>query len=153
MGTTITLPTEIFAGNFIFSVVPSWISATATRSLDLSKPTPKVLPQSQWKGGVFNAGLGLRYAFTPKFSLLTEYYPKPSRLPGYIKAGWVNGHTYGYQPGYAAGVSYKTFKHRFTLLATNTTATAENQILSGDHAGGPRQAGFWSLGFNVVRTY
>ena len=57
------------------------------------------------------------------------------------------------QNGFAAGVSYRTFKHKFTLMGTNTTGTTANQVLSGDYGGGPRPTSQWSIGFNVIRVF
>jgi hypothetical protein len=51
------------------------------------------------------------------------------------------------------GLTYKTFKHRFTLLGANTSGTTANQVLSGDYRGGPRSTGQWALGFNITRTF
>jgi len=72
---------------------------------------------------------------------MAEYYPRPSKIGKDFK------------PGYAAGFTYKTFKHRFTLVGTNTSGTTANQVLSGDYGGGARSTGQWALGFNVARTF
>jgi len=152
-GATIQAPMEFFLGDLILSVVPTYITATSTRRLDLSTNPATLLPVDRQKKGVFNVGLGLRYGFTEAFSAMTEYYPKPSRLPKDHIVGSINGADYGYQAGFAVGLSYKTFKHRFTISGSNTTGTTANQVLSGDHAGGPRPSGQWSFGFNVLRVF
>ncbi len=153
VGAAVQLPTEFFLGDLIVTLVPAYISATSTRALDLSTNPATFLPEDRRKKGIFNVGVGLRYGFTEKFSLMAEYYPKPSRLPKDHVAGTLNGEDYGYQAGFAAGLSYRTFKHRFTILGTNSTGTTANQVLSGDHGGGPRPSGQWSLGFNVTRVF
>ena len=124
-GTAVQVPAELFLGDsWIITLDPAYISRTTTQ--------PKA---------VFNAGLGLRFEATGKFSLLTEYYPRPGKIDK------------SYRPGFAAGASYKTFKHRFTVLATNALGTTTNEILSGDFGGGPRSTGQWALGFNISRTF
>lgn len=152
-GATVQVPTEFFLGDLIITLVPTYVTATATRSLDLTTNPATVLPSDKQKKGLFNMGIGLRYGFTEKFSAMGEYYPKPSRLPNNHIVGQINGEDYGYQAGFAFGVSYKTFKHRFTVIGTNTTGTTASQVLSGDHGGGPRPSGQWSLGFNIVRVF
>jgi hypothetical protein len=124
-GTTFLAPTEFFIGEAVtFSLVPTLISRTTSQ-----------------EKSVFNVGAGLRVEFSDKFSFISEYYPRPSKLAKTFEKGW------------AAGVSYKTFKHRFTLVGTNASGSTSNQILSGDYAGGPRPNGKWGIGFNVVRTF
>jgi hypothetical protein len=80
-----------------------------------------------------------------------EYYPRPSKLAKAAPGGITDGTTY--QNGYAAGFSYKTFKHRFSVFGTNASGTTDNQVLSGDYGGGPRHSSQWSLGFNVTRIF
>jgi hypothetical protein len=151
-GVTLQIPTEIFiTDDIIFSVVPTYITRTTTTDTILTPApgeTPKTTPNT---GGVFNVGLGLRGAITEKFSLVAEYYPRPSKLakaaPGGI-TDWTS-----YQNGFAAGFSYKTFKHRFTVVGTNASGTTGNQVLSGDYGGGPRPSAKWSIGFNVARVF
>ena len=58
-----------------------------------------------------------------------------------------------YQNGFAFGVTYKTFKHRFSLMGTNVSGTLANQVLSGDYYGGPRVSSQWAIGFNVTRVF
>lgn len=152
-GATVQVPTEFFLGDLIVTLVPSYVTSTTTRKLDLSTNPATFLPAGKEKKGLFNLGIGLRYGFTEKFSAMAEYYPRPSRLPKEHIVGTINGEDYGYQNGFAAGISYKTFKHRFTLIGTNTIGTTANQVLSGDHGGGPRPSGQWSLGFNIVRVF
>ncbi|BDU71280.1 DUF5777 family beta-barrel protein [Mesoterricola silvestris] len=119
------LPTEFFLGDFaVLSVVPTYLSRTTTQK----KP-------------VFTAGAGLRVDITDKLGFVGEYYPRPSKVDR------------TFRPGYSAGFTYKTFKHRFTLVATNATGTTTNQVLSGDYGGGARSTGQWALGFNVARTF
>lgn len=124
-GATFQVPAEIFLGDLgIFTLVPTWISRTTTQDKSL-----------------FTAGAGLRLDLTGSFGFLAEYYPRPSRLGD------------AYRPGYATGFTYKTNKHRFTLVGTNTHGTTANQVLSGDYGGGPRSTGQWTLGFNLTRTF
>ncbi|WP_306597798.1 DUF5777 family beta-barrel protein [Geothrix sp. 21YS21S-2] len=124
-GAACQLPTEFFLGDFgILTVVPTWLSRTTTQ-----------------KKAVFTAGAGLRIDFTDKLGFVAEYYPRPPKIDKAFK------------PGYAAGFTYKTFKHRFTLVGTNTSGTTANQVLSGDYGGGARSTGQWALGFNVARTF
>lgn len=124
-GASAQLPIEIFIGeSVVLSLVPTWISRTTTQ-----------------QKAVFTGGAGLRWDATAKLGFLAEFYPRPSRIGK------------DFVPGYAAGVTYKTFKHRFTLLGTNVMGTTANQVLSGDYGGGPREKRDWGLGFNVTRTF
>ena len=151
-GATIQLPTEPFVTDaLIFSLVPTYITKTTTTDTILAVPpgvTPNLKPN---KGGVFNVGVGLRYGFTDKFSVLAEYYPRPSKFSKAAPGGITDGTTY--QNGFAAGISYKTFKHRFTLAGTNASGITANQVLSGDYGGGHRLSSQWSIGFNVARVF
>jgi hypothetical protein len=151
-GVTVQVPTEIFVtDDLIFSLVPTYITKTTTTDTILAVPPGAPLKTEPNKGGVFNVGVGLRYGITEKFSVVGEYYPRPSKFSGAAPGGLTDGTTY--QAGFAAGVSYKTFKHRFTLMGTNAVGTTGNQVLSGDYGGGPRPSGSWSLGFNVSRVF
>jgi opacity protein-like surface antigen len=151
-GITVQLPTEIFiTDDLIFSLVPTYITKTTTTDTILSVPPGQEPKTSPNKGGVFNVGLGLRYSFTEAFSFVSEYYPRPSKFSKASPGGFTDGTTY--QNGFSAGVSYKTFKHRFTLVGTNTMGTTPNQVLSGDYGGGPRPSNQWSLGFNITRIF
>ena len=151
-GLTLQLPTEIFiTDDIIFSLVPTYITKTTTTDTILTPApgeTPKTTPN---KGGVFNVGVGLRVGITEKFSFVGEYYPRPSKFakaaPGGI-TDWTS-----YQNGFSAGFSYKTFKHRFTVVGSNASGTTANQVLSGDYGGGPRPSAHWSIGFNVARVF
>lgn len=151
-GLTFQVPTEIFiTDDIIFSLVPTYISRTTTTDTILTPAPGEMAPTTPRAGGVFNVGLGLRGAITERFSLVSEYYPRPSKLakagPGGI-TDWTS-----YQNGFAIGFSYKTFKHRFTVVGTNASGTTGNQVLSGDYGGGPRPSAKWSLGFNVARVF
>ncbi len=151
-GFTVQVPTEIFiTDDIIFSVVPTYVTKTTTTDTILAVPpgqTPNTKPNT---GGVFNVGLGLRIGVTEKFSFVGEYYPRPSKFAKAAPGGITDGTTY--QNGFAAGISYKTFKHRFTLVGTNASGTTPNQVMSGDYGGGPRPSGNWSIGFNVTRIF
>jgi len=151
-GATFQLPMEIFiTEDIILSLVPTYITRTTTTDTILAVPAgqePNTTPNT---GGVFNVGLGLRIGFTEKFSFVSEFYPRPSKFAKAVPGGFPEGTTY--QPGFAAGISYKTFKHRFTLVGTNTQGTTANQVLSGDYGGGPRPTAQWSLGFNIIRVF
>ena len=155
-GFALQVPTEIFiTDDLIFSVVPTYISQTSTqdKSVILLNPAPGEPPiTSPNSSGVFNIGLGLRYAVTEKCTLAGEYYPRPSKFANASPGGVTDGSKF--QAGFAFGVSYKTFKHRFTLLGSNALGTTANQVMSGDYAGvGPRPSSLWSLGFNVTRVF
>ncbi|HJW08908.1 MAG TPA: DUF5777 family beta-barrel protein [Holophagaceae bacterium] len=127
-GTAFQLPTEFFLGDHVIvSLVPTYLSRTTTQ-----------------RSGVFNVGVGVHISFTEKFGFMGEYYPTPSKVK---KPGT------DLNAGFAAGFTYKTFKHRFTLLATNSTGTTANQVLSGDYGGGARSSSQWSLGFNIARVF
>jgi len=151
-GLAVQLPTEIFiTDDIIFSLVPTYITKTTTTDTVLAVPpgsTPNTAPN---KGGVFNVGVGFRIGFTDKFSFVSEYYPRPSKFAKAAPGGITDGSTY--QNGFAAGVSYKTFKHRFTVFGTNASGTTPNQVMSGDYGGGPRPSANWSIGFNVTRVF
>ncbi|MDP1833076.1 MAG: DUF5777 family beta-barrel protein [Geothrix sp.] len=151
-GVAVQVPTEIFiTDDIIFSLVPTYITKTTTTDTILPVPpgtTPNTTPNT---GGVFNVGLGLRIGFTEKFSFVGEYYPRPSKFSKAAPGGITDGTTY--QNGFAAGFSYKTFKHRFTVVGSNASGTTTNQVLSGDYGGGPRPSDQWSIGFNVVRAF
>jgi hypothetical protein len=125
LGGAYQLPTEFFLGDYVtLSLVPTYLSRTTSQE----KP-------------VFTVGTGLRLNFTEKFSFLGEYYPRPSKIAK------------TYEKGMAAGFTYKTFKHRFTLVGTTVTGTTANQVLSGDYGGGARPSGKWAFGFNVARVF
>ena len=151
-GLSVQLPTEIFiTDDIIFSVVPTYITKTTTTDTILPVPpgqTPNTTPN---KGGVFNVGLGLRIGFTEKFSFVGEYYPRPSKFSKAAPGGITDGTTY--QNGFAAGISYKTFKHRFSVFGSNASGTTTNQVMSGDYGGGPRPSAQWAIGFNVARVF
>jgi hypothetical protein len=100
---------------------------------------------------VFNVGLGLRVGITERFSFVSEYYPRPAKFAKAAPGGITDGTTY--QNGFSAGFSYKTFKHRFTVVGSNASGTTANQVLSGDYGGGPRPSARWALGFNVARVF
>ena len=124
-GSTFQAPAEFFLGEVAtLTLVPTYLSRTTTQTK-----------------AVLTAGAGLRAEVTDKLGVLAEYYPRPSKVDKALK------------PGFAAGFTYKTLKHRFTLLATNTEGTTANQVLSGDYGGGPRSTGQWALGFNLTRTF
>lgn len=151
-GGVFQLPTEIFlTDDIIVSVVPTYITKTTTTDTILAVPPGAAPNTSPNTGGVFNVGLGLRIGFTEKFSFMGEYYPRPSKFSNAAPGVVTDGSTY--RPGFAAGVSYRTFKHRFTLIGTNVPGTTANQVLSGDYGGGPRSSSQWSIGFNVVRVF
>ena len=124
-GASVQLPMQFLAGDFSFSLVPTWLSRTSTQDRGLT---------------TFGAGLG--WSFLEAQSLLAEYYPRPSRLDSGT-----------YAQGYALGYRFATRGHRFTLLASNTQGTTAHQVLGGDYQGGPRAIGSWSLGFNLVRVF
>jgi hypothetical protein len=151
-GGTFQVPTEIFiTDDIIFSLVPTYITRTTTTNTILAVPpggTPNTSPN---KGGVFNVGLGFRAGITEKLSFVGEYYPRPSKFAKAAPGGITDGTTY--QNGFAAGLSYKTFKHRFSVFGTNASGTTENQVMSGDYGGGPRPSTNWSIGFNVARVF
>lgn len=151
-GVTVQVPTEIFiTDDIIFSVVPTYLSRNTTGDTLLFPAPGEPAPTTPNKPGVFNVGLGLRISFTEKCSFVSEYYPRPSKLAKAAPGGITDGTTY--QNGFAAGISYKTFKHRFTVVGTNASGTTGNQIMSGDYGGGPRPTAQWALGFNVVRVF
>ena len=151
-GLAFQVPTEIFiTDDIILSLVPSYITKTTTTDTILAVPpgtTPNTKPNT---GGVFNVGLGFRANLTEKFSFVSEYYPRPSKFSKAAPGGITDGTTY--QNGFAAGVSYRTFKHRFSLFGTNASGTTANQVMSGDYGGGPRPSSQWSIGFNVTRIF
>lgn len=132
------LTAEIFiTDDIILSLIPTYLSRTTT----VDK-------------GIFTVGAGLKIHFTEKFAFVGEYYPTPSKVK---KTGETGGPLVQagreYTNGFAAGVSYKTFKHRFSLFGTNSTGTTTHQVLGGDYGGGPNPGGKWSLGFNVARVF
>jgi hypothetical protein len=151
-GAAFQVPAEIFiTDDIIFTLVPTYITRTTTTDTILAVP-PGAAPNTKPnKGGVFNVGVGLRIGITEKFSLVGEYYPRPSKFAKAAPGGITDGTTY--QNGFSAGFSYKTFKHRFTVVGSNASGTTANQVLSGDYGGGPRPSARWALGFNVVRVF
>ncbi len=151
-GGTFQLPTEIFlTDDLIFTLVPTYITRTTTTDTILQVPPGAVPNTAPNTGGVFNVGLGLRGNLTARFGLAAEFYPRPSKFSKAAPGGVTDGSTY--HSGFAVGVSYHTFKHKFSLMATNTMGTTGNQVLSGDYGGGPRPSSQWSLGFNVIRVF
>jgi len=151
-GAAVQVPTEIFiTDDIIFSLVPTYITKTTTSDTILPVP-PGTAPNTKLsKGGVFNVGVGFRANITEKFAFVSEYYPRPSKFAKAAPGGITDGTTY--QNGFSAGLSYKTFKHRFTVAGTNASGTTANQVLSGDYGGGPRPSARWSIGFNVARVF
>lgn len=128
VGGAVQLPAEFFLGDsFIVSLVPTYLSRTTTQ-----------------RDAIFNVGAAVRVSFTEKFSFIAEFYPTPSKVKD------LNPDV---KSGYSAGFSYKTFKHRFSLFASNVVGTTANQVLSGDYGGGPRPSDQWSFGFNVSRVF
>jgi hypothetical protein len=151
-GVVVQVPTEIFiTDDIIFSVVPTYLSRNTTGDTFLVPAPGESVSSTPNKPGVLNVGLGLRIGFTEKFSFVSEYYPRPSKLAKAAPGGITDGTTY--QNGFAAGFSYKTFKHRFTVVGTNASGTTANQVMSGDYGGGPRPSASWSIGFNVARVF
>jgi len=151
-GGTLQVPMEIyFTDDIMLLLVPTYITRTTTTDTILTVPADQPPNTTPNTGGVFNVGLGLRIGFTEKFSFMAEYYPRPSKFAKAVPGG-IDGRT-KYEAGLTAGFSYRTFKHRFTLLGTNTVGTADNQVLSGDYGGGPRPMSQWSLGFNITRIF
>ena len=151
-GVVVQIPTEIFiTDDIIFSVVPTYLSRNTTGDTILVPAPGESVSTTPNKPGVLNVGLGLRIGFTEKFSFVSEYYPRPSKLAKAAPGGITDGTTY--QNGFAAGFSYKTFKHRFTVVGTNASGTTANQVMSGDYGGGPRPSASWSIGFNVARVF
>ncbi|HJV21311.1 MAG TPA: DUF5777 family beta-barrel protein, partial [Holophagaceae bacterium] len=157
VGGSFQVPMEIFLPGDVFQItlVPTYLTRTSTSNFKFNPgAAPTYLPTTEGKkgAGVFNCALGLRVNFTEAFGWITEYYPKPSRLP-----------SENFRSGFATGITYKTFKHRFTLTATNVTGTTANQVLGGDYdhyrtadgldGAGPRPSSEWSLGFNVSRVF
>ena len=61
------------------------------------------------------------------------------------------------------GIEKTLYRHRFTLVISNTTVTTVDQYLSGDFAVGPKRQGRqfdngfrnndWHIGFNLVRQF
>ncbi|HJV88947.1 MAG TPA: DUF5777 family beta-barrel protein [Holophagaceae bacterium] len=156
VGGSFQVPMEIFLPGDVFQVtlVPTYLTRTTTSNYKFNQgASPAYLPAEGKKGsGVFNCALGVRVNFTEAFGWITEYYPKPSRLPSDT-----------FRSGFATGITYKTFKHRFTLTATNVHGTTANQVLGGDYdhyrnadgtdGAGPWPSSQWSLGFNVSRVF
>ncbi|HEU4952279.1 MAG TPA: DUF5777 family beta-barrel protein [Holophagaceae bacterium] len=106
------------------TLVPTYLSRTATAR------------------GVLTAGLAADWRFTERQGLLAEVYPRPSKVDGAFQRGW------------AVGYQFRTRGHRFSLIATNELGTTAHQVLGGDYEGfGPRPAGGWALGFNLVRLF
>ncbi len=124
-GAAIQAPLEAMVGSFTFRLVPTWLSRTSTQDR-----------------GLVTAGAGITWAFLPGHSVLGEIYPRPGRLDASR-----------YEQGYAVGYRFATKGHRFTLLANTVPGTTAHQVLGGDYAGGPRPAGNWTLGFNLVRIF
>jgi|GEM_PF-340583 len=163
-GGTFQLPMEVFiTDDIIFSLVPAYITRTTTTNttlatLNSATNPPSALPNaSPNTSGVFNVGLGIRANITDKFGVIGEYYLRPSKFSKAVKVipgGTPTGPSLeSYQNGFAFGVTYKTFKHRFSLMGTNVNGTTGNQVLSGDYFGGPRPSSQWAIGFNVARVF
>lgn len=158
IGGSFQVPMEIyFPGDVVMlTLVPTYLTRTATSNYKFNGTgAPTYLPDqnpSQKGSGVFNYAAGLRVNFTEAFGWVTEYYAKPSRLP-----------SDSFKAGFATGITYKTFKHRFTLTATNVHGTTAHQVLGGDYdhyglangdrVSGPAPTSQWSLGFNVTRVF
>lgn len=149
-GGTVQLPAEFFLGDrVIVSVVPTYISNTATKGLPLQDAQGQ--PLAPHDSGVFNVGIGLRIDFTAALCFMGEFYPRPSHLAKAVHPETAGGTHY--ENGFELGFSYKTLKHRFTVNGGNVIGTTAQQVLGGDHAGGPRPPAQWSLGFNIARVF
>ncbi|MBI3131578.1 MAG: hypothetical protein HYZ13_09660 [Acidobacteria bacterium] len=160
IGGSFQVPMEIFfpGDRVMLTLVPTYLTRTTTSNFKFSSDgaTPPVyqpgLTPAKKGSGVFNLGVGVRVNFTEAFGWVTEFYPKPSRLPSDT-----------FRAGFATGITYKTFKHRFTLTASNVHGTTANQVLGGDYdhyrttdgkdGAGPWPSSQWSLGFNVSRVF
>lgn len=124
-GFSIQAPMEVRMGDrAALTVVPTGLSRTTREDRPL-----------------WTAGLGLRFRLIGNQYALAEYYPRPARLPSTFHAG------------FAFGYRIDTLGHRFTITASNTTATVDVHVLGGDHHGGPSAPGDWTLGFNLVRIF
>jgi len=123
-GGAFQLPAELVTEHFAFLLVPTYLTRTTTQ-----------------EKGVFTAGAGVRVYFLENWGVMAEYYPRPSKLDS------------TYRSAFAAGVTYKTYKHVFTLLGSNAPGTTAHQALSGDYGGGARKSKDWSLGFNMTRIF
>ncbi|HJV90948.1 MAG TPA: DUF5777 family beta-barrel protein [Holophagaceae bacterium] len=130
VGAAVQLPLDWHVGGgLVLSAVPTYLSATASAR------------------GVTTVGLGARWLFTEHQGVLGEYYPRPSKVDG------------AFEKGFALGYQYRTFRHRFTLMATNELGSTAVHVLGGDYEhsdtypGGPQLPGNWVLGFNIVRAF
>lgn len=152
-GGAFQLPTEIlFTDSVVLSFVPTYLTRTTTTDTVLVAAPGQVQSTEPNKGGIFNVGIGLRIGMSENTVFVAEYYPRPSKLAKSMPGGMPPDIT-SYQNGFAVGITYKTFMHRFTLVGTNALGTMANQVLSGDFGGGPRLASQWALGFNVTRVF
>jgi len=163
-GGVFQLPLEWYiTDDIIFTAVPAYITRSTTSNttlstLDGSTNPPSAIPDaSPNTSGVFNVGLSLRANITEKFGVIGEFYPRPSKFSKAVKVipgGTTTGPSLEpYRSGFAFGLTYKTFKHRFSLLGTNVSGTTANQVLSGDYYGGPHPSSQWAIGFNVTRVF
>jgi len=124
-GGAFQLPTEFLLGPHVaVTLVPTYLTRTTTQ-----------------EKGVFTAGAGVRVYFLENWGVMAEYYPRPSKLDS------------TFHSAFAGGITYKTYKHVFTLLGTNAPGTTAHQALGGDYGGGPRESDQWSLGFNMTRIF
>jgi hypothetical protein len=99
---------------------------------------------------VFNIPVHAAVALGRSWNLQGEYQPPRRHLSGSI-AQWT------------VGIEKVLYRHRFTLVASNTTLTAVDETLSGDYglALKRQQSQFdnryrnnnWHLGFNIVRQF
>ena len=113
------------AGSLTFRLVLIWLSRTSTQDR-----------------GIVTAGGGSTWAFLPGHSVLGEIYPRPRRLDASR-----------YEPGCAVGYRYATRGPPLPAAGHDGFRHHDPSGAGGDYAGGPRPAGDWTLGFNLVRIF
>jgi hypothetical protein len=98
---------------------------------------------------VFNLPVHAAFAVGRSFNVLAEYQPPRKNLDGSV-SHWT------------VGLEKVLFRHRFTLVVSNATVTAVDQMLSGDFALSAKRQRFfdsgfrnndWHIGFNLVRQF
>lgn len=98
----------------------------------------------------FNVAVHAAVALTRSWNLQGEYQPQRKSVPDSIGI-------------WTIGVEKTLYRHRFSLVVSNTNVTTVDQYLSGDFAAGPKRRarqfdnGFrnddWHIGFNLIRQW
>jgi hypothetical protein len=111
---------------------------------------PSYVSRTPSERRVFNVPVHAAIAVAKSWNVQAEYVPPRAALDGSV-AQWT------------VGIEKVLYRHRFTLVVSNTTRTTVDQLLSGDFALAQKRQlrsfdnGFrnndWHIGFNLIRQF